>query len=164
MIQPAALCAEQASQSRGCLSDRTLGRWVDAHLYPPAAATDADVDADADADEAGGESEGEAAAGAARRGGGTGLVGQLLRTRIASEDEGSVSAADQFDQAVGSVIEDQFRKALEDYARGQGAEGADVQKAGQGAVLGADVRGPPVVRTRAPEYALSEQFLHKARR
>jgi hypothetical protein len=89
-------------------------------------------------------------------------VGQLLRTRIASEDEGSVSAADQFDQAVGSVIEDQFRKALEDYARGQGAEGADVQKAGQGAVLGADVRGPPVVRTRAPEYALSEQFLHKA--
>ena len=158
MIEPATLCAEQASQSRGCLSDRTLGRWVDAHLYPHPAATDAD----ADADEAGDESEGEAAAGAARRGGVTSLVGQLLRTRISSEDEGSVSAADQIDQAVGSVIEDQFRKALEDFARGQGAEGADVQKAGQGVVLGADVRGPPVVRTRAPEYALSEQFLHKA--
>ena len=89
-------------------------------------------------------------------------MGQLLRTRISSEDEGSVSAADQFDQAVGSVIEEQFRKALEDYARGQGAEGADVEKAGQGVLLGADVRGPPMARSRAPEYAPSEQFLHKA--
>ena len=127
--------AEQAGQSRGCLSDRTLGRWVDAHLYPPPAATD---------DEAGDEAEGEAG-----RVKGS-LVGQLLRTRVASED--AASAADTADAAVGAVLEDQFRKALSSLA----ADGTYTVG------LGADVRGPPMARTRAPEYALSEQFLHKA--
>ena len=102
--------AEQAGQSCGCLSDRTLGRWVDTHLYPhSAAAAAAAAEAEAEADDAG-----VAAAGARSDGGdGSGrLVGRLLRTRVASEES--------------------------------------------------TVAGATSSAARTPEYALSEQYLHKA--